>query len=214
MPVSDSFRCLIRQPLRFDYFGLLAESGTFRDHCVLPPRHDGQNTCSVFQKRRVLSTPPRKNILLLKIEKQAYNSPVPRSLTRAYRDRHDTWCGMRWTRAVRQTNAPRAYGQAVWSCPLDAGVKFADDESAGDGGYQARDTGEITEQPFQPLRRECRSDFGVPVLACVRLFCFARKAVGAACTRHSLPPLFFQGVTTGKARTNSRRGNEESCLPI
>ena len=40
----------------------------------------------------------------------------------------------------------------------------------------------------RPLRRECRSDFGVPVLACARLFCFARKAVGATCTLHSLRP--------------------------
>ena len=46
----------------------------------------------------------------------------------------------------------------------------------------------------KPLRRECRSDFGVPVLACVRLFCCARKAVGAACTRHSLRPLFSRGT--------------------
>jgi len=116
MPVSDSFRCLIRQPLRFDYFGLLAESGTFRDHCVLPPRHDGQNTCSVFQKRRVLSPPPRKNILLLKIEKQAYNSPVPRSLTRAYRDRHDTWCGTAVDALARSDEASSAAdGEVVWS---------------------------------------------------------------------------------------------------
>ena len=43
----------------------------------------------------------------------------------------------------------------------------------------------------KPLRRECRRDFGVPVLACVRLFRFARKAVGASCTRHSLRPLAF-----------------------
>src|SRR5581483_3252254 len=43
----------------------------------------------------------------------------------------------------------------------------------------------------KPLRRECRSDFGVPVLACVRLLRFARKAVGAACTRHFLRPQFF-----------------------
>jgi len=27
-----------------------------------------------------------------------------------------------------------AYGQAVWSCPLDAGVKFAGDNLASDGG--------------------------------------------------------------------------------
>src|ERR1700759_1888042 len=45
----------------------------------------------------------------------------------------------------------------------------------------------------KPLRRECRSDFGVPVLACVRLFRFARKAVGAACTRDSLRPLISEG---------------------
>ena len=42
----------------------------------------------------------------------------------------------------------------------------------------------------KPLRRECRSDFGVPVLALRASFSFARKAVGAACTRHSLRPLF------------------------
>ena len=45
-----------------------------------------------------------------------------------------------------QANGTRAYGQAVWSCPLDAGVKFAV-MMAGDGGYQARDSGESTEQP-------------------------------------------------------------------
>jgi len=35
---------------------------------------------------------------------------------------------------VSQASGVDAYGQAVWSCPLDAGVKSADDESAGDGG--------------------------------------------------------------------------------
>ena len=38
-----------------------------------------------------------------------------------------------------------AYGQAVWSCPPDAGVKFASEYLAGDGGNKARFTGEITE---------------------------------------------------------------------
>ncbi len=50
----------------------------------------------------------------------------------------------------------------------------------------------------KPLRRECRSDFGVPVLACVRLFRFAREAVGAACTRHSLRPLLSEGHRIAK----------------
>jgi hypothetical protein len=41
------------------------------------------------------------------------------------------------------TNAVVADGKAVWSWHPDAGVKFA--LSAGDGGYQARYTGESTE---------------------------------------------------------------------
>jgi hypothetical protein len=80
----------------------------------------------------------------------------PALTTRAYRDRHDTWRGMRWTRLGRKACGMSAYGQAVWSCPLDAGVKFVDDFT-GDGGYQARYTGESAEQPFKPLRGECRS---------------------------------------------------------
>src|ERR1700748_981684 len=45
----------------------------------------------------------------------------------------------------------------------------------------------------KPLRRECRSDFGVPVFSLRASFRFARKAVGAACTRHSLRPLALEG---------------------
>jgi hypothetical protein len=46
----------------------------------------------------------------------------------------------------------------------------------------------------KPLRRECRSDFGVPVLACVRLFClharqWVRRAPGIPCA------LSFEGAT-------------------
>src|ERR1700759_399507 len=55
-------------------------------------------------------------------------------------------------------------------------------------------------------------DFGVPVLACARLFCFARKAVGAACTRHSLRPLSSEGATkTQSSDAKSRRGDAEAC---
>jgi len=41
---------------------------------------------------------------------------------------------MRWTRSGRKACGASAYGQAVWSCPLDAGVKFAGDDPASDGG--------------------------------------------------------------------------------
>src|SRR5262249_6736546 len=147
---------------------------------------------------------------LRKPEHRRITIPIPRPLPRADRDRHDTWCGMRWTRAARQTNAAHAYGQAVWSCPLDAGVKPADDESAGDGGYQARDTGESTEQPIKPLRRECRTVRRPVVTMLVCFFQFANEAAGAACTRHSLHPR-FSGVATRIARTDLRRGEEDVC---
>jgi hypothetical protein len=44
----------------------------------------------------------------------------------ALRGRHETWCGMRWTRLGRKACGVNAYGQAVWSCPLDAGVKLCE----------------------------------------------------------------------------------------
>jgi len=47
-----------------------------------------------------------------------------------------------------QASEASAYGQAVWSCPRDAGVKFVGDDPASDGGKKARFTGESTEQPF------------------------------------------------------------------
>ena len=56
----------------------------------------------------------------------------------------------------RTTSGASADGQVVWSRSPDAGVKLADDESEGDGGYQARHSRESTKQPLKPLRRECR----------------------------------------------------------
>ena len=46
-----------------------------------------------------------------------------RGALRAYR--HETWGGMRWPRAVRETSAPLADGEAVWFWRPEAGVKFA-----------------------------------------------------------------------------------------
>jgi hypothetical protein len=46
---------------------------------------------------------------------------------------------------ARKTKRVEAYGKAVWSRRPDAGVKFADDEAAGDGGNKARLTEESAE---------------------------------------------------------------------
>jgi len=48
----------------------------------------------------------------------------------------------------RKTCGTSAYGQAVWSCLRDAGVKLRENDSRSDGGKKARFTGESTEQPF------------------------------------------------------------------
>jgi hypothetical protein len=49
---------------------------------------------------------------------------------------------MRWTRLCREASGKDADDETVWSCPPDAGVKFAGNEPASDGGYKARYTGE------------------------------------------------------------------------
>jgi hypothetical protein len=62
----------------------------------------------------------------------------------AYRDRHEAWCGMRWTCWRGQTSGANADGKAVWSCPPDAGDKLVDNFTS-DGGYQARHSRESAE---------------------------------------------------------------------
>ena len=51
---------------------------------------------------------------------------------------------MRWTRELRKTNAANVDGEVVWSWRPDAGVKLVRSKLLlrGDGGYQARHTGE------------------------------------------------------------------------
>ena len=79
-----------------------------------------------------------------------------------------------------------ADGQVAWSWSPDAGTKSVE---RFDG--RRRLTSPILRgergAAVKPLRRECRSDFGVPVLACVRLFVlhawqWVRRAPGIPCT--------------------------------
>ena len=146
---------------------------------LLPPRHDGQNTCGFAETAcqasfaKISFFPKDGNYDLTKPSRP--HGGRSRSSRHAVRDAMARWC--------RKTCGRVAYGQAVWSCPLDAGVKFA--EIIGERRWLKSPTHEGERgAAVKPLRRECRSDFGVPVLACVRLFYFARKALGAACTRY------------------------------
>jgi hypothetical protein len=95
-----------------------------------------------------------------------------------------------------------AYGQAVWSCPANAGDKPVR-RLAGDGGKKAGSPGR-SRSSRNTIAQGVPCDFGVPVLSLRASFCFARKAVGASCTRHSLRPPFseeaFDEITTRMQR--------------
>src|SRR6201994_2803180 len=82
-----------------------------------------------------------------------------------------------------------ADGQAVWFWLPDAGVKFAEYLRK---RWWLKSPAHQEERgaAVKPLRRECRSDFGVPVLACVRLFVlhvrqWVRRAPGIPCALFS-----------------------------
>jgi hypothetical protein len=105
---------------------------------------------------RSVSRGVRKNIYLYENRNRDYISQRPASTTRTFRPIVTlTWGGMRWTRE-RKTNCASAYGQAVWSCPPDAGVnprvkspgrrRLTSPVLRGDRGAAV-----------QPLRRECRT---------------------------------------------------------
>src|SRR3954462_8761521 len=98
--------------------------------------------------------PPEKYSDFRKWQISLYDlHPVPtlRGVSRT----SQTWDGLRWTRAVRETSAQLADGQAVWFWHPDAGVKFAV-SPASDGGKSAWLTGEITEQ----LYKHCAGNAG------------------------------------------------------
>jgi hypothetical protein len=68
-------------------------------------------------------------------------SAGPRFQRGALRDRHERWCGLRWTRRRTRRMQLDADGEVVWSrCP-DAGIKLAA-KAASDGGKQAGHRGE------------------------------------------------------------------------
>jgi hypothetical protein len=52
-----------------------------------------------------LSSPFCKNILIFRSANQVYIHSYPVPPRGAFRDRHERWCGMRWTQAVLKTRA-------------------------------------------------------------------------------------------------------------
>jgi hypothetical protein len=81
----------------------------------------------------------------------------------ALRDRHGRWARDAMDAAMCETNALPADGEVVWSWRPDAGVKFAGDDPANDGGKKARSPGRARNKLLKPSRGECRT-LAVPVV--------------------------------------------------
>jgi hypothetical protein len=157
---------LIAQPTRLDAAvrrsNLLVEmrltTGPLsrRENIGAAPYLDGQNTCGFSE---ALSIPPRKNKSLCENQKQSHipsrpalpTEGVSRSLRHVARDAMDALLAAK--RAVGC-----AYGQAVWSCPANAGDKPVR-RLAGDGGNQAGSP-RRSRSSRKPIAQGVPCDFG------------------------------------------------------
>ena len=100
------------------------------------------------------------------------DSGRPASNKGAYRDRHERWCGMRWTRWQRKTSATDADGEVVWSWRPDAGVKLATMLCivVGDGDNKARSPGRAPKETVKTIAQGRPGRFRRPVV--YLLVCF------------------------------------------
>jgi hypothetical protein len=175
---------------------LCASAASFdRASEVKSPAPKGQ-ICERFQADLACPALRRKIFLFTETRNRDLTAPS-RASRRAYRDRHETWCGMRWTRGRARTTRSSADSEVVWSWPPDAGVKLAGDPRA-----------TVANKPGTPGRSRisCNTiaqgmpvSFGVPsVTTLVCFFVFAREAAGVQNARHSLCPLPFEGDDQAK----------------
>jgi len=93
-----------------------------------------------------VSSPFYKKILFYRSKNQIISIAIP-SHSRGIAQGHQCGTGMRWPRKALLTMAPDVDGEIVWSRHPQAGVKFAAQGSAGDGGKSAGLTEEITYKP-------------------------------------------------------------------
>jgi hypothetical protein len=108
--------------------------------------------------------------------------------------------------ALSKANGSAAYGEVVWSWRRDAGAK-----SAGSIPLMTVTTSPLHRGEHEVSRKavaqgmsEC---FRSPVCSCAPNAQFlAHETAGAACTRHSLRPLFKEGHELAKPGRKSRRG--------
>ena len=149
---------------------------------------------------RNVSSPSTKNILLPFYRKICLSPLIPPPQEGRIAIVMDVGSGMRWTRGcsarLRADEGIFSNGQAVWSCPPDAGVKSCGTLRKATVANKPGTPGRARSKPLKPLRRECRCSGGT--CRCLRAqsaHSFARKARG--CGQHpAFPaPSDFRGRT-------------------
>jgi hypothetical protein len=142
-----------------------------------------RNLLKRFNLIWVVQSPAQKQFASSSPQINGFLVTIP-ARTGAYRDRHERWSGMRWTREQRKTSAVRADGEVVWSRRSDAGVKVAE-SSANDGGNQAWSPGRS--RISRKITAQGRPDDPPVPVVLPRAFCCTRT-MGAVGTRPSLRP--------------------------
>jgi hypothetical protein len=175
---------------------------------AIAPRNDGSgNTCDKFDTTG-------KSLLIIrnrvKPVAQKYSaghvgqitgisSRIPAHTRGVSRSSRCVGLGRRWTLWRQAFFAPdenaEAYGEVVWSWRRDAGAKLAGSipPMTVTTSPLHRGEHEVSRKAIAQGMSEC---FRSPVCSCAPNAQFlAHETAGAACTRHSLRPLFKRGTT-------------------
>jgi hypothetical protein len=120
------------------------------------------------------------------------SSPHPGPKRGAYRDRHERWARMRWTRR-RARRARQCVRRSRVVLTPRRWRQVAQKYLRGDGDNKARSPGRARRKPLKPLRREGRTASAEPVCSCAFALCIlhmrprVQRAPGLPCA------LYFRG---------------------
>jgi hypothetical protein len=87
----------------------------FKGNLAIAPRERGALICPTSCFPEFASSPLPENISLFQKRKSGVWMRHLAPLRGAYRDRHDTWREMRWTRSCATTKRIGADGKIAWS---------------------------------------------------------------------------------------------------
>ena len=126
-----------------------------------------------------------------------------------------TRVGMRWTRPCRKACGTVAYGQAVWSCPLDAGVKLIEmiDRRRRLTSPRLRGEHGAAVKTIAQGMPDCSAVPVVTLLVCFFLIC--TRGCGCALRAwHSLRPYCHEGKRRTHHSGAQRAAGTRTCVRL